>query len=321
MPSTQRFVLMMACCGTLATAVPAAAQNYPSKAVRLIVPFAGADIVARMLAAKLSPALGQQVIPDPRFGASGNIAHEAAARAAPDGYTLLMGALPIVINPNLNPKVGYDPVRDFTAIAPLASIPNALIVHPSVPARTVKELVQLARKSPGKLTYASSGVGSAGHIAAELLKSVTKTDLLHVPYKSATIGLVGATSGEVDLVVVVVPAAVPYVNQGRVRALAVLDTKRAASLPQTPSSAEAGIPQVIASNWYMLLAPAGTPRAIVERLNMESVKAMSAADTRERALALGTEPTSGTPEQAAEFLRTEYTRIGKVIRDAGIKGD
>lgn len=307
--------------GLIAGAVPASAQNYPTKQIRLVVPFAGAELVARMLAVKLTPALGQTVVVDPRFGAAGNIAHAAVAKAPADGYTLLMGALPIVINPNLNPKVGYDPVRDFTAIAPLASIPNTLVVHPSVPAKTVRELVQLMRKSPGKLTYASSGVGSASHVAAELFKVATKTDIVHVPYKSASIGLVGATSGEVDIVVVVVPSAAPYVNQGRMRALAVLDTKRAASLPNVPTSAEAGIPEVVASNWYMLLAPAGTPRAIVDRLNAESLKAMAAPDTRERAVGLGAGQMSGTPEEAAEFLRSEYVRLGKVIREAGIKAE
>jgi tripartite-type tricarboxylate transporter receptor subunit TctC len=232
-----------------------------------------------------------------------------------------MGALPIVINPNLNPNVGYDPVRDFTGIAPLASIPNVLVVHPSVPAKTMRELIELARRMPGKLTYGSSGVGSASHIAAELLKSVAKVNMLHVPYKSATMGLTGATAGEVDVVIVVAPGAAPFIKQGRMRALAVLDTKRVSLLPDVPTSAEAGTPQVVASNWYVLLAPAGTPRAIVDRLNAESVKAMAAADTRERAAGMGAGTLSGTPEQASEFVRSEYTRLGKVIRDAGIKAE
>jgi tripartite-type tricarboxylate transporter receptor subunit TctC len=232
-----------------------------------------------------------------------------------------MAAPPVVINPLLNPKVGYDPLRDFSPIALLGSIPNALVVHPSVPAKNLRELVQLARSHPGKLSYGSGGVGSANHLAAELLKSLTQINILHVPYKSATIALVGAMSGEVDIVIVATSSVVSYVKEGRMRPLAVLDVKRVGSLPQVPTSAEAGIPQLTAVNWYVLLAPAGTPREIVERLNAESVKAMTASDTRERLAAMGGEPASGTPAQAAEFLRTEYERWGKVIRDAGIKAE
>jgi len=303
-------------------AAPLFAQNYPAKPIRLLLPFAGGtDVVGRLIALKLSPALGQQVVPDPRLGAGGNIAHDAVAKAAPDGYTLLMAAPPVVINPNLNPKSGFDPVRDFTAVALLGSIPNVLVVHPSVPAKTLRELLQIAKSQPGKLTYGSGGVGSVNQLAAELMKSLTKTNILHVPYKSATVGLVGAMSGEVDIVIVASSSVVPYAKENRVRPLAVLDVKRVASLPQVPTTAEAGLPQLVAVNWYMLLAPAATPRAIVERLNAESVKAMSHADTRERLAAMGGEPATATPEQAAEFLRSEYERWGRVIRDGGIKAD
>jgi tripartite-type tricarboxylate transporter receptor subunit TctC len=303
-------------------APPAAAQNYPAKPVRLVLPFAGGtDVVGRLLALKLSPALGQQVVPDPRLGAGGNIAHEAVARAAPDGYTLLMAAPPVVINPLLNAKSGFDPQRDFAAVAVLGSIPNVLVVHPSVPARSLRELLQIARAQPGKLTYGSGGVGSVNQLAAELLKSLTKTSILHVPYKSATVGLVGAMSGEVDIVIVASSSVVPYAKENRIRPLAVLDAKRVSSLPQVPTTAEAGLPQLVAVNWYMVLAPAGTPRAIVERLNAESVRAMAQADTRERLAAMGGEPATGTPEQAAEFLRSEYERWGRVIRDGGIKSE
>ena len=297
-------------------------QSYPAKPVRILLPFAGGtDVVARILAPKLSPLIGQQVVPEPRLGAGGNIAHEAVAKAAPDGYTLLMGAPPVVINPHLNPRANFDPMRDFTPIVLLGTIPNAIVVHPSVPARSLRELVQLARANPGKLTYGSGGVGSSNHLSAELLKSITKTDIVHVPYKSATIGLVGASSGEVDIVVVVVTSIAPYVQSGRMRALAVLDTRRVPALPQVPTSAEAGLPELVTVNWYVLLAPAGTPRAIVERLNSESVKAMNDPDTRERFLAMGADPASSTPEQTAEFFRAEYARWGKVIRAAGIRAE
>ena len=303
-------------------ASPAIAQNYPAKPIRLLLPFAGGtDVVGRLIALKLSPALGQQVVPDPRLGAGGNIAHDAVAKAAPDGYTLLMAAPPVVINPNLNPKSGFDPVRDFAAVAVLGSIPNVLVVHPSVPAKTLGDLINIARSQPGKLTYGSGGVGSVNQLAAELMKTLTKTSILHVPYKSATIGLVGAMSGEVDIVIVASSSVVPYIKENRIRPLAILDAKRVASLPQVPTSAESGLPQLVAVNWYMVLAPAATPRAIIERLNAESVKAMAQADTRERLAAMGGEPASATPEQATEFLKNEYERWGRVIRDGGIKAD
>lgn len=301
---------------------PAGAQAYPAKPIRILLPFAGGtDLVGRLIALKLSAALGQQVVPDPRLGAGGNIAHEAAAKSPPDGYTLLMGAPPVLINPHLNARVGFDPLRDFAPIALLGSIPNVLVVHPSVPAKNLRELVQLARSRPGKLSYGSGGVGSANHLAGELMKSLAKIQIVHVPYKSATIGLVGAMSGEVDIVIVVVSSVAPYVKEGRMRPLAVMDAKRVGSMPQVPTTAEAGMPQLVAVNWYILLAPAGTPRAIIERLNAESVKAMAAAETRERFAAMGGEPASSTPEQTAEFLRTEYTRWGNVIRDAGIRAE
>jgi len=298
------------------------AQTYPAKPIRLLLPFAGGtDAVGRLISLKLSPALGQQVVPDPRLGAGGNIAHDAVAKAAPDGYTLLMAAPPVVINPLLNPKAGFDPLRDFAAVALLGSIPNVLVVHPSVPAKSLRELIQIAKNKPGKLTYGSGGVGSVNQLAAELLKTLTKTNILHVPYKSATVALVGAMSGEVDIVIVASSSVVPYVKDNRIRPLAILDTKRVGSLPQVPTTAEAGLPQLVAVNWYMLLAPAATPRAIVERLNVESVKAMALADTRERLAAMGGEPATGTSEQAAEFLRAEYERWGRVIREAGIKAE
>lgn len=303
-------------------ASPGLAQTYPTKPIRLVLPFAGGtDVVGRLIAQKLSTALGQQVVPDPRLGAGGNIAHDAVAKAAPDGYVLLMAAPPVVINPLLNPKAGFDPLRDFAPVALLGSIPNVLVVHPSVPAKSLRELIQIAKSQPGRLTYGSGGVGSVNQLAAELLKSLTKTSILHVPYKSATVALVGAMSGEVDIVIVASSSVVPYVRENRLRPLAVLDAKRIASLAQVPTTAESGMPQLVAVNWYMMLAPAATPRAIVERLNAEAVKATAQADTRERLAVMGGEAASGTPEQTAAFLRAEYERWGRVIRDGGIKAE
>lgn len=315
-----RWIFVVVCAALI---VPTAvAQGYPVKPVRIILPFAGGtDLVGRMLAAKLSPALGQQVLPEPRVGATGNIGYVAAAKAPPDGYTLLMGAVPVLTNPHLNPKVGFDPLRDFAPIALLATIPNVVVVHPSVPAKTLRELTTLARRHPGSIAYGSGGVGSANHLAAEFLQSLAKVRFVHVPYKSATFGIAGAMSGEVDMVILVVSSAVSYVKAGKMRALVVLDVKRVDSMPEVPTSAEAGMPQLIAVNWYALLAPANTPRPVIERLNAESVKAMSAPDTRERLHAMGGEPGPGTPEQTAAFLRAEYERWGKVIREAGIKAE
>lgn len=315
----RRAILVAACCALL----PAAhAQSYPSKTIRIILPFAGgSDTVGRLVAGKLSTALGQQVVPDPRVGASGNIGFLAGAKSPADGYTLLMGAVPVLTNPLLNPKVGYDGLRDFIPVALLATIPNVITVHPSVPAKTMGELIRLARASPGKIAYGSGGFGSANHLAAELIQSAAKIKFTHVPYKSATFGIAGALSGEVDMVIVVISSAGSYVHAGKMRALTILDTKRNASIPEVPTSAEAGLPGLVAVNWYAILVPAGTPRPIVERLNAESVKAMSTQEMRERFTKLGGEIHTGTPEQTAEFLRTEHARWSKVIREADIKAN
>jgi tripartite-type tricarboxylate transporter receptor subunit TctC len=300
--------------------VPAQAQNYPVKPIRLLVGFAGgSELTARIVAAQLSPVLGQQVYVEPRMGAAGGIAFEAAARSAPDGYTLVMGAVPLLTNPLIYPKVTYDAMRDFAPIVLLQTIPNGLFLHPTVPAKTLKELVQLARKSPGKIAYGSGGVGSANHIAAELLQNVAQVKFTHVPYKTATLGLVGAMSGDVDMVITVVPSGVSYVRDGRMRGIVVMDRKRSAALPQMPTSAEAGMPELLAVNWYALLAPAGTPRAIVERLNAETVKVMSAPDIQAKMRALGGEPALATPAETAQFMRGEFERWAKVVRAAGIK--
>lgn len=316
-----RAVLLVAALG--AAAPSALAQSYPNKTIRIMLPFStgATDIVTRWLASRLAPVLGQAVVPEPRTGAGGNIAHEATAKAAPDGYTLLVTGPPMVFNPLLNPKVGYDPLNDFVSIALLARIPNVVVVHPSVPAKNLRELTQLARAHPGKLAYASGGVGSSPHLAAELLKSLSKTNILHVPYKGGTLGLVDMMRGEIDMAILAAPGVTQHVRDGRIRALAVLNVKRLGTLPQVPTSAEAGMPELIAVNWYILFAPSGTPREIVQRLNAEASKIILTTETRERFAAVGGEPLSGTTEQTAEFLRAEHARWGTVIRKAGIRGN
>lgn len=298
----------------------AQAQQYPTKPVRIILPYLGStEFAGRWIAAKLAPALGQQVVVDPRPGAGGKIGHELAARAAPDGYTLMLAAPPLVINPHLYPKAGHEPLRDYAPIAMLGTIPSVLAVHPSVPAKSVRELVQLALKNPGKLTYGSGAPGSPSHLAGELLKSLSKTNILLVPYKGASFALIGAMSGEVDVVIPAASAAEPYVKDKRMRALAVLHTKPVNAMPGVPTAAEAGMPQLLIVNWFVLAAPASTPRAIVERLNAEVNKVMQTAATQQHFVALGGEVAVTTPEQAGAFVREEYERWGRVIREANIK--
>ncbi|MBI1965695.1 MAG: tripartite tricarboxylate transporter substrate binding protein [Betaproteobacteria bacterium] len=324
-PATGRRSLVTGLCAlicALSGAQHAQAQAYPVKPVRIITGFAGgSDLMARLVAQQLSPALGQQVFVEQRLGAAGSIGFEAAAKSPPDGYTLLLGAITLVTNPFIHRRIGYDPIKDFAPIMLLSTIPNGLFVHPSVPARSLRELVQLARKSPGKIAYGSGGAGSANHLAAESLQSLAGIRFTHVPYKSATLGLVGAMSGDVDMVITVVSSGAPYVKDGRMRGLAVLDKKRSATMPEVPTAAGAGVPGLVAVNWYALLAPAGTPRAIVDQLYAATVKVMSAAEIQSRLRATGGEPESGTPEQTAEFIRAEYARWSKVIREAGIKSE
>jgi tripartite-type tricarboxylate transporter receptor subunit TctC len=306
----------------LALAAGAQAQGYPQKPVRLILPYLGStEFAGRWLAAKLSPALGQQVVVDPRLGAGGRIGHEALVKSSPDGYTLMLGAPPVVINAHLYPRPGHDALRDYAAIAVLGTIPSVLAVHPSVPAKTLRELVQIARASPGKLSYGSGAPGSPSHLAGELFRSLGQFKLLMVPYKGATFALVGAMSGEVDLVIPAASAAVPYVKDRRMRALAILNTRPVDSMPGVPTAADAGMPLLLVVNWFLLAAPAGTAQAIIERLNGETVKIMQTAESRQHFANLGGDVISTSPEQALAFVRDEYARWGKVIRDANIKAE
>jgi len=301
----------------------ALAQNYPVKPLRIILPYlGGTDFVGRWLAAKLSPGLGQQVVVDPHPGAGGKIGHDLLAKSPPDGYTLMVAAPPLVINPHLSPKAGIDALSEFAPIALIGAVPYVLAVHPSVPANSVSELVQLARSHPGKLTYGSGAPGSTSHLAGELLKALSKTDILLVPYKGASFALIGAMSGEVDVVIPAAPVAELYVKDKRMRALAVLDAKRVKSMADVPTAAEAGLPQLLVVNWFVVAAPVGTPRAIIDRLNTEVTKVMQSAETRQQFATLGIDiAATTTPEQTTTFLREEFERWGKVIRDANIKGE
>jgi len=302
-------------------AAPVVAQSYPSKPVRFILPFpAGGptDILGRIIGQKLAVELGQSVVPENRPGAGGNIGLEYAAKQPPDGYAIVLAAPTLSISPSLYKKLGYDPLRDFAPVTLVAQIPNVLLVHPSVPAKTLMELVQLARAHPGKLNFGSGGLGTSNHLGSEMLKGLENINMVHVPYKGSNQAMLGMMGGEVDMVVIGIPPALPQIRAGKVRALAVLAAQRAPSLPGVPTAAEAGVPNYEVITSYGILAPAGTPRDIVMRLNAEWVKIAGMADAQEKLRTAGYEPMTSTPEQYAEFIKTEIVRWAKVIKDANV---
>lgn len=300
----------------------AQAQAYPSKPIRLVLPFpAGGptDIVGRILGQKLSDALGQPVVQDNRPGAGGNLGADQVAKSPPDGYTLLLSSPSISISPSLYKKMPYDPQKDLAPISLIAGIPNVMLVHPSVPAKTLKEFVALAKARPGKLNFGSGGAGTTNHLASELLKTLTKTDIVHVPYKGSNQAMLALLGGEVDMVVIAVPPALPQIEAGRVRPLAVLNENRVATLPKVPTSKEAGIDNFVVPVWYGILAAGNTPREIINRLNTELGKIVAMPDVKERFAAAGVEPYHSTPERFASFIKSEAVRYGQVIKNAGIQ--
>ncbi len=312
------------CAGVaLASSMAAVAQTYPAKAIRLIVPFApggNVDITARAIGPVLAEVLGQQVIIDNRGGAGGTIGADLVAKAAPDGYTLLMGSNSTVsVAPALYPKNPYDPVRDFAPITLVSEVPFVLVLHPSVPAKTAKELIALAKTKPGSMTMASAGTGSSNHLVGELFQAMTGTKLTHVPYKGSGPALVDLMGGQVDMHFDQLPSAIGYIKGGKIKALAVTTQKRAAELPQVPTLAESGVRGFDASGITGLLAPANTPRAIIDRLNGAALKVLAQPATRERLAGFGAAATPGTPEQFAAFIKEDFAKWSKVVRDANIK--
>jgi tripartite-type tricarboxylate transporter receptor subunit TctC len=301
----------------------ALAQVYPSKPIRLIVPFAaggGNDNVARLVGKRLADSLGQPVVIDNRPGAGGVVGAELAAKAAADGYTLFLGGVGShAINPNLHQKLPYDPIKDFAPVELLAQAPLVLVVHPSVPARNIAEFVAYARAHPGKLNFASNGNGSSSQLAAVMFDSMAGVDMVHVPYKGLSPALTDLLAGEVQLMFSSVVAILPHIKAGKVRALAVTGAKRMPSLPELPTIAESGFPGYEASSWYGILAPAGTPREIVAKLNAELSRALEQPEVRASLLAEGAEPAGGSPERFAAHIRSEKERLGKLIRDAKIR--
>jgi len=313
-------VICLAAVMAAALAPQASAQQYPSRAVRFILPFppgGPTDILGRTLSQKLSEQMGQQVVTDNRPGAGGNLGLELTAKSPPDGYTIVLSSSIIAISPSLYSKLNYQQ-KDLAPISLVAEIRNVILVHPSVPAKSPKELIALARKNPGKLNYGSGGVGTTTHLTPELIKSVTKTDMVHVPFKGSGLALIALVAGEIDVLIMAVPAAQAQVQAGKARALVVLSRERATALPDVPSAKELGVEDYIVRLWYGMLAPVGTPANLVGRLNTEIVRAMNAPDVRKRLTGISVEPLTSTPEEFAAFIRSETPRYAKIVKDAKI---
>jgi tripartite-type tricarboxylate transporter receptor subunit TctC len=302
----------------------AADSPYPVKPVRLIIAYAaggGTDTVGRVFAQKLTDGLGRQVIVDNRPGANGNIATEIAVNSPPDGYTMIMGNVgPIGVNPHLY-KLAFDPVRDLAPVTLIATAPLLVVVHPSLPVNSLKDLIALAKRQPGKLSYSSAGVGSSNHLAGALFNIEAGVDVVHIPYKGAAPALVDLIAGQVQLSFQTLPSVSPNVRAKRLKPLVITSRKRAPSFPDIPTSAESGLPGFEVSAWYSFLVPAGTPRAVIDRLNAETLKALKQKDVIERLQVEGADVAGTTPEEFAEFMRAETAKWGRVIKLSGMKAD
>ena len=299
-----------------------AAQDYPSRPIRFVVPFpssGGGDIIIRALSQKLSERLGQAVVVDNRSGAGGNVGTELVARSPADGYKLVMANIsPFAINASIYKKLPFNAITDFTPISLVAAFPNVLVVHPSLPANSLKELVALASARPGQLTYASSGAGSITHLSAEFFRSQARLDIVHVPYKGGGQALIDLVAGHVSIFFSSLPGALPHVRSKRLRGLVVTGLARSSAAPEIPTLAESGFPAFEAATWIGAAAPVGLARPILNRLNSEIVDIMRAPDMRERLVSQGAEPQTSTPEQFAAYIKSENTKWAKIVRDAGI---
>jgi tripartite-type tricarboxylate transporter receptor subunit TctC len=316
--SSMAFVVAAIVCGI------ATAQQYPTRPIRMVVPFApggGSDISARILAEGLTQALGQTVVIDNRGGAGSTIGTDIVTKAPPDGYTLLLGNISLAFNPALYTKLPYDALRDLAPISLAVDQPNIMVAHPSLPAQTLKDFIALARSSPGKYTYASAGTGSGTHLATELLLMTLKLNLIHVPYKGTGPALTALLGNEISIFMSTFASALPHVKAGRLRTFGVTSVKRAASLPEAPTIAEAGVPGFEYSTWYGVLAPAATPRAIVQKLNKTTVGVLASPDIQKRYLSQGMEPTPSTAAEFAARLKSETEKWAKVVKATGAKGE
>jgi len=304
----------------------AAAGEYPEKPIRFIVPYAAGgttDLLSRAIAQKLSEAFGQSVVADNRPGAGGNVGADIAAKSPPDGYTMLMAPVsPMAINVTLyGSKMGFNPEKDFAPVTLVAKVPLVVVVHPAVPANTLKELIALAKSRPGQLNYGSAGNGSSNHLVGEMLKTAAGIDMVHIPYRGGGPGMMALLAGQIDVLMGQVPTVTPTVKAGRLRALAVSGTQRSPALPDVPTMAEAGLPGFDATAWYCIVVPAGTPKPIIARLNAELVKILKSPDIRARLVSEGADVETSTPEELAEFIRAEIPKWAKAIKDSGTKID
>jgi tripartite-type tricarboxylate transporter receptor subunit TctC len=309
----------------LSFALPATAiaQAYPTKPIRVIAPFppgGTSDTIARILGQKLTEAWKQQAIVENRAGVAGSLGSAVAAKAPPDGYTLLVGNVgPVAINHNAYKNVGYDPLKDFTPITLSVTAPQIVVVHPSVPAKTFKEFTALVKKNKGKINYGSSGPGSISHLAGELYKQMTGTDMLHVPFKGSALITTALLSGEIDVVFSDMAVVLPHVHSGKLRALAVTGPEPTPLVPGLPTVAASGVPGFVLTSWWGVLGPAGMPQPIVTRLNTELVRILKTEDVKKRFAVLGVDAANSTPEQFASLIRSEITKYAKLLKDVGIE--
>ena len=304
-----------------AMVMPLCAQTYPNKAIRFILPMApggGADLVGRMIGPKLAERFGQPLVIENHAGAGGNVGYELVAKSRPDGYTMILATAGFTTTPSLYKKLNFDPIRDFVPITPVAQIPQVVFVRSDSPFKNLKELVEYAKANPGKLNNSTSGVGSTTHLAGELLNSLAKIKIVHVAYKGGGPALIALMGGEVDMMVIAAPGLKQQIEAGKVRALAVLSNKRLPYLPNVPTAKEAGIDNYEVTTWYGMLAPAATPRDIVNRWNEEWIKIAAMPDTMEKLQNAGYEVVSRTPEQFGEFIKAEIERWTKIVKEASI---
>ena len=317
----------MTLCASIAAAgaLSAYAQNYPDKAVRVVVPFApggSTDIVGRIMSQRLSERLKQSVVVDNRGGGGGNIGSDVAAKAQPDGYTLLIGTVgSLTINPSLYKRMPYDPLKDLTPIAYFGSTPNVLVVHPSLPVKSVRELVLLAKSKPGQLNYASAGTGGSVHLAGELFKSLAKVDMVHVPYKGSGPALIDLLGGQTQLMFSTMPPALPHVKSGRLRALGMTGSRRSPLVPELPTIAESGLPGYEITQWWGLLGPAGLPAAIVTRLNSDVNAVLQQPEVKARFANEGADTAPNTPAWFASYMKSEVAKWAKVVKASGATAD